>query len=78
MFPLILAKEQQPVEIITITGNQDVKHRLEKMGFLPGVQCLVFQNNNGNLIVQLLDCKIGLSLELSKYIMVKEICHEIK
>lgn len=78
MFPLSLASLHQRVQVVKITGQFDLKHRLEKLGFVPGTPCQIFQNNQGNLIVEILESKLALSKELSTHIMVKEIDNEVK
>lgn len=71
MIPLSLAPYNTDLEIVKISGTTESKHHLEKMGFYKGQTLKVLSNQNGNMIILLLDGKLAIGNQLSKKIFVR-------
>ncbi len=70
MIPLPFADAGEELLIRKIGGNQEVKHHLENLGFVPGGSVTVLQCLNGNLIVKVKESRVALDRTLAQKIMV--------
>ena len=68
--PLYLADSEQWVSITKITGSDQVKKRLETMGFTVGEQVKIVNRVEENVIVKIKGVSVALSHELAKRIHV--------
>ena len=70
MMPLIYADVGQKQIIRKIGGSQEVKKHLEDLGFHIGGEICVLSKLNGNLIVNVKECRVAVSRELANRIMI--------
>jgi ferrous iron transport protein A len=70
MMPLTLATVGEKYLIRRIGGKQEVRKHLEHLGFTTGAQITVVSTLAGNLIVNVKDCRVGISREMAAKIMV--------
>ena len=70
MMPLTYADVGQPQIIKRIGGSQEVKKHLEDLGFHIGGEIRVVNTLNGNLIVNVKECRVAVSRELANRIMI--------
>lgn len=70
MMPLTLAGLNEENVIKRIGGGNETKRHLENLGFLPGSTVSIVTKNRGNIIVSIKDCRIAISEELAKKIMI--------
>lgn len=70
MMPLTFAGIDEENTIKKVGGNQETKHHLENLGFVPGSTIVVVHKANGNIIVNIKDTRVALSEELAKKIIV--------
>lgn len=70
MMPLTFANLNEENTIKRIGGSSETKHHLENLGFLPGNSVSLVTKNNGNVIVCIKDCRVAISEELAKKIMI--------
>ena len=68
--PLVFADSGEDNIIKRITGNNEVKQRLETLGFVPGATVRIISNNNGNFIVNIKETRMAISTEMAQMIMV--------
>ncbi len=71
--PLALIKMGEKVRVMTITGSDQVKHRLGALGFVPGVVVTVIQLAYGNMIIGIHESRIAVDGDLAKRILVQEV-----
>lgn len=70
MMPLTLAPIETTNTIQKIGGNQETRHHLQNLGFVPGAEIVVLHKVNGNLVVSIKDTRVALNGELAKKIMI--------
>ena len=70
MMPLIYADRGESLIIKKIGGSPEVKQHLEDLGFNIGGEISVVSALGGNLVVKVKDCRIAVSDELARRIMV--------
>lgn len=70
MLPLLFAKPGECYTIKHIGGSQEQKKHLENLGFVTGGEIIVVNESGGNLIVNVKESRVGVSLELAKKIMI--------
>jgi len=70
MMPLSLAGIGEEVTIREVKGDDDVRHRLTEMGFIPGDTVTVVSVLQGNLILQVKDARIALNRGTANHIYV--------
>ena len=70
MIPLSFAEVGQPQIIKKIGGNPETKKHLEDLGFHVGGEICVINTIDGNLIVNVKECRIAVSRELANKIMI--------
>ncbi|MDR2798415.1 MAG: ferrous iron transport protein A [Treponema sp.] len=68
--PLALVKPGEVNAIKKIGGRDDIKKRLETLGFTVGGVVTVVSEINGNMIVNVKDSRIAISREMANKIMV--------
>ncbi|MDR3114525.1 MAG: ferrous iron transport protein A [Treponema sp.] len=68
--PLALVKPGEVNSIKKIGGRDDIKKRLETLGFIVGGVVTVVSKINGNMIVHVKDSRIAISREMANKIMV--------
>ncbi len=72
MLPLMLAEKGSPLRIDRITGKEETKRFLEKLGFSIGEVITVINDMNGSLIVKVKDSRIALGKDVTGHIMVSK------
>ena len=70
MMPLNLAEIGQPQIIKKLGGSPEVKKHLENLGFLVGGEVVIVSTLGENIIVKVKECRVAVSDELAKKIMV--------
>ena len=68
--PLNLVDKNKTYTIQRIAGKEEMIHRLEDLGFVPGSQVCVLSEIYGNFLVMVKGAKIGLGREYVKRIIV--------
>ena len=68
--PLTFADVGQSQIIKRIGGSPEVKKHLEDLGFHIGGEICVLNTLNGNLIVNVKECRVAVSRELANKIMI--------
>lgn len=68
--PLILAKEGESNLIKKVTGKEDTRLFLEKLGFVSGAAITVVSSIGGNLIVNIKDSRVAIDRNMAKGIIV--------
>ncbi|MBQ9526092.1 MAG: ferrous iron transport protein A [Fretibacterium sp.] len=70
MMPLCFADVGQPQIIKKIGGRPETKQHLADLGFNVGGEVSIVSSLGGNLIVRVKDCRVAVSEELARKIMV--------
>ena len=70
MMPLILGDAGSEYEIKKIGGNDEMRTHLSSMGFVPGAKVTLVSSNNGSVIVNVKNVRVGISDILARRIMV--------
>ena len=70
MMPLTLAEVGEENIIKKIGGSQEVRARLENLGFTAGGNVRVINTIGGNVIVNVRESRIAISKEMAQKIMV--------
>lgn len=70
--PITLCKDQEELEVLKITGNDEVKTHLSNLGFVKGKIVKLFFFDGVNYIIMVDNCKYALNKDLAKRIYVKE------
>lgn len=70
MMPLMLANINEEYTIKKIGGAPDVKKHLENLGFVVGGTVTIITTMGGNVIVNVKESRIAISLEMARKIMV--------
>ena len=70
MMPLSMAKQGESNYIIKITGKDEVRQHLAELGFVVGERVTVVSAINGNMILQVKDCRIALGGEMANRILI--------
>jgi ferrous iron transport protein A len=68
--PLALFERGTPGAIKRISGPDDMKKRLETMGFTVGSEVTVVSMFEGNLIVTIKDVRVAISKEIANRIFI--------
>lgn len=68
--PLILAKEGESNLIKKVTGKEETRLFLEKLGFVTGAAITVVSSIGGNLIVNIKDSRVAIDRNMAKGIIV--------
>ena len=70
MMPLVLGDAGCEYDIKKIGGNDEVRTRLSAMGFVPGAKVTLVSCNNGSVIVNVKNVRVGISDIIARRIMV--------
>ncbi|MBO4839292.1 MAG: ferrous iron transport protein A [Clostridia bacterium] len=70
MLPLCFVDDGEETTVKKISGLPEVKKHLENLGFVPGSTVSVISKTGGNLIVKVKECRIAVSEEMARKIMV--------
>lgn len=68
--PLVFAKEGEPNSIKKVTGKEETRLFLEKLGFVTGAAVTVISSIGGNLIVNIKDSRVAIDKNMAKGIMI--------
>lgn len=68
--PLSMVEEGEPYIIKKISGKEETRQFLEKLGFVCGSQVLVVSKISGNVIVQVKGSRVAVSREMAQKIIV--------
>ena len=71
MMPLTLANAGETVEIVKITGKDEVRQHLAELGFVTGEQVTVQTQIAGNMILAVKDSRVALDKVMAGRIMVE-------
>lgn len=70
MMPLIMIKPGVTIRVKKITGNDEVKSHLGKLGFVIGEEVTIISEYSGNLILNVKGTRIALDKSLARRIMI--------
>ncbi|MBQ3461269.1 MAG: ferrous iron transport protein A [Solobacterium sp.] len=70
MMPLTFAGRGEPVQIMKINGNAEVKQHLADMGFVVGGNVTVISEADGNMIVNIKESRVAIGKEMALKIMI--------
>lgn len=70
MMPLTLADVGKAYTIMRITGKDEVRTHLRNLGFVENGIVSIVSSINGNLIVEVKDCRMAMNESLARRIMV--------
>lgn len=68
--PLVFAKEGESNLIKKVTGKEETRLFLEKLGFVTGAAITVVSSIGGNLIVNIKDSRVAIDRNMAKGIMI--------
>ena len=68
--PLVMGDSGHAYEIKKIGGNDEVRTNLASMGFVPGTKVTLVSVNNGSVIVNVKNVRVGISDVLARRIMI--------
>ena len=68
--PLTMAREGEVTSIKRVGGKDEVRRHLENMGFVPGTDVTVVSVNNGNVIVNVKEARVAISMEMANKILI--------
>ncbi len=68
--PLSFAKIGEEIKIKKITGKDDTKKFLNRLGFIEGHNITIVSRISGNLILKVKDTRVALDRQLSNRIVV--------
>ena len=70
MIPLLMCETGEETIIKRIGGNPETKKHLEDLGFHVGGEIKVINTIDGNLIVNVKECRVAVNRELANKIMI--------
>ncbi len=70
MVPLCSAEPGETKIILKVGGSPEIRQHLENMGFNIGGEVTVVNSLGNNLIVKIKECRIAVSAEMARRIMV--------
>lgn len=68
--PLLFAKEGESNHIKKVTGKEETRLFLEKLGFVAGAAITVVSSMGGNLIVNIKDSRVAIDRNMAKGIFI--------
>lgn len=68
--PLVFAKEGEANLIKKVTGKEETRLFLEKLGFVAGAAVTVVSSIGGNLIVNVKDSRVAIDKNMAKGIFI--------
>lgn len=70
MMPLSMANVGEKMNVVRITGKDEQRKHLEKLGFVEGAAVTVVSELSGNMIVNVKDSRVAIDRSLANRIMV--------
>ena len=67
--PLVFANINERYTIKKVSGSPDVKKHLENLGFVAGGDVSIINVISGNLIVNVKEVRVAISMEMAQKIM---------
>lgn len=68
--PLSMVKTGEPVEIKRVSGKEDTRKFLEKLGFVTGGIVTIVSETGGSLIVNVKDARVAIGRDMANKILV--------
>ena len=68
--PLTMAKTGEKNSIKKVSGKEETRQFLAKLGFIPGSHITLITETSGNVIVSIKESRIAISREMAAKIMV--------
>ena len=68
--PLNMVNEGEDFLIKKVSGKEEVRRFLEKLGFVAGAKVSLVSRICGNVIVLIKDCRVAISSEMAQKIIV--------
>ncbi|MCR4743481.1 MAG: ferrous iron transport protein A [Treponema sp.] len=68
--PLSMASLGEQFLIKKINGKEEIRHFLEKLGFVAGAEVSLVSEISGNVIVQIKDSRVAISKEMAQKIII--------
>lgn len=68
--PLVFAKEGEASCIKKVTGKEETRLFLEKLGFVAGATITIVSSIGGNLIVNIKDSRVAIDKNMAKGIII--------
>ena len=68
--PIILAPTGRDLRIVRIAADEKIKKHLENLGINVGGEVMIVNTLGENMIVKVKDCRVAVSDELARKIMV--------
>lgn len=69
--PITLLKKGEKGLVSSINGNDDVRHRLQELGLVEGVEVEVILSQSGKMIIGFYGTRLAVDTKLASRIMVK-------
>lgn len=70
MMPIMLAPVGEEQTVKLITGNDEARSFIQKLGLVPGAKVTVMSAHGGDLIVYVKDVRVALTKQMAARIMV--------
>jgi len=70
MHPLTLSTPGSTAIIRRINGRDETRQRLCEMGLVVGNEVTILTNQQGNLLITVKDCRIGINSDLATRVMI--------
>ena len=67
--PLSLVHAGETVHVERVTGNEDIKHHLQNLGFVEGSEVHVVSSSASNIIVTIMGARFGLDAKVAQHVM---------
>ena len=69
--PITLLKKGEKGRITAINGNDDIRHRMQELGLVEGVEVEVILNHGGKMILGFYGTRLAVDADLASRIMVE-------
>lgn len=69
--PLIFANIGEENIITKVSGSPQIKKHLGDLGFVTGASVTVISSLAGNLIVNIMECRVALNSDMARKIMIQ-------
>ncbi len=69
--PLSMADIGTDYTIMKLTGNDNIRHHLQSLGFTEGTRIIIVSRINGNLIVNVRETRIAISRQMANRILIE-------
>ena len=67
--PLTFLRNDEKAVVIKVRGNDEIHHHLENLGFVPGAEIKVVNQQGGNYIVQVKGTQVALDKSVASKII---------